>query len=91
MPPFPPTRYNGTMPYTPLLPTPAPVQQPQRTPPRLNPVQQRERQQMEEDARDYIDYLYMFSRAALFVAMLLFYSSFSRVMAVCGMVFLLTL
>ncbi|KAG8196408.1 hypothetical protein JTE90_009042 [Oedothorax gibbosus] len=82
-------QYNGAIPYAPQT---NPVQQPeQAAPPRQNPAPVQRQAEQEGEAHDYIDYLYMFSRAALFLAMLLFYSSLSRVMAVCAMVFLLSL
>lgn len=40
---------------------------------------------------DFVDFLYACSRIIIFISIIVYYSSFSRIMAVCSLVFLLTL
>ncbi|GBM14234.1 Homocysteine-responsive endoplasmic reticulum-resident ubiquitin-like domain member 2 protein [Araneus ventricosus] len=73
---------NGSNPYGPFLANTPPVQPPPATTSRPNVQQNDPARQGEEEERDYIDYLYVFSRIAVLAALLLYYSSPMRVMGV---------
>jgi hypothetical protein len=83
------SQYNGgvppVIPYSPVMTVP-PVQTPQVPAPQHAPPNPPQRQ-VDEDDRDYLDYMHFFSRAILLFALLYYYSSFSRVVVVMIMFF----
>ncbi|CAL1281229.1 unnamed protein product [Larinioides sclopetarius] len=73
---------NGSNPYGPFLANTPPVQPPPATTSRPNVQQNDPARQGQEEERDYIDYLYVFSRITVLAVLLLYYSSPMRVVGV---------
>ncbi|XP_055942929.1 homocysteine-responsive endoplasmic reticulum-resident ubiquitin-like domain member 2 protein isoform X2 [Argiope bruennichi] len=73
---------NGSNPYASFFANNPPAQPPPTTTARPNIQRNNNARQVEEEDRDYIDYLYAFSRIAVMAAVLLYYSSPTRVIIV---------
>ncbi|GIY30947.1 homocysteine-responsive endoplasmic reticulum-resident ubiquitin-like domain member 2 protein [Caerostris extrusa] len=80
-------QFNGNVPYGPLLAN-SPVQPPTVNTSRPNVPQNAPARPAAEDERDFIDYLFIFSRMAMLFSILLYYSSPIRVI---GVIFMLSL
>ncbi|KAF5890401.1 homocysteine-responsive endoplasmic reticulum-resident ubiquitin-like domain member 2 protein, partial [Clarias magur] len=90
----PPTQVNPRPSITPAPPpvlvNPAPLEQPANQNPQMN-AQGGAVQNEDELNRDWLDWLYTVSRAAVLLSIVYFYSSFSRFVMVCGAMLLVYL